>query len=349
MKRIKGTALVMLAAVVTIAQGLIFAPTIGAESAALSIVPQKKYTIEPGKSANDTLVIKNIDKERTLDLTLRVIDFTYKDDSGTPDLMLAEDAPQTTWSLKPFLTVPKELTIEPGTSQTVDMSIAIPEGQGAGSYYSAIVYSTASPDGGNVALNASGVTLVFTTIPGQVDEKLTLEKIGAYNSNLKSYQFLTNDEPERIGYTLKNEGNVAQSPVGSITLRNLFGQETVIQNINPNSSLALIGQSRTFTACVKLKKEEVDFNGSRSEANTCAKPGLWPGYYSVELAAFYGQNGNNTNDLVGKGSFWYLPWWFILLVLVVLAFIIYQVWKIRRFIRNKRGGVQLKKRSSRKK
>lgn len=343
MNRLKSTILVVFAAVIPVGYLLASSPVQGQGSAALSIVPKKTYTVDPGKSVNDTLTIRNLDRKEALNLTLRVIDFTYTDDGGTPKLMTAEDAPQTTWSLKPFLTVPRNVTIEPGSSQTLDMSIAIPEGHGAGSYYSAIVYSTSPADGGNVGLSASGVTLVFTTIPGQVNENLVLDKLGAYDHMIKEYRYAMTKKPEKIAYTLKNEGNVTESPVGSITLRHMFGKETVIQNINPNESLALIGQTRTFESCIKLKNSEVNFNGSRAEASACAEPDLWPGYYKVELSAFYGQNGNNTRDLSGTASFWYLPWWFIAVFLAALLFVSFHIWKIVRFIRNRRSGTNLKK------
>src|SRR5690606_22781153 len=147
-----------------------YGPVLAQSSASLSIAPKKNYTVEPGKTVNDTLVIRNLDTENTLDLSLRAVDFTFIDDSGAPKLMLAEDAPQTTWSLKPFLKIPKSVQIPPKSSKTLDMSISIPAKHGAGSYYSAIVYSTGAPDGGNVGLSASGVTLVFTSVPGTVNE-----------------------------------------------------------------------------------------------------------------------------------------------------------------------------------
>lgn len=327
----------MSVAVLSVGYLLTVAPTaVDAQgSAALSIVPKKNYTIEPGKSVNDTLLIRNLDSERQLNLSLRVVDFTYTDDGGTPKLMLAEDAPQTLWSLKPFLKLPDTVTIEPGASQTIDMSVTIPRNHGAGDYYSAIVYSSSSSEGGNVGLSASGVTLVFANIPGEVNEELTLKQLGAYDAGAKKYLFMTTNEPLRIAYTLENKGNVTASPVGSITLRSIFGQETTIADINPNSSLALIGQTRTFESCIKLKKEDVDFNGSRSEATTCAAPQLWPGYYSVSLNGFYGRNGNDTQELIGKASFWYLPWWFIAVVAVALLFVSYHIWKIVRHIRRR--------------
>src|SRR5690606_19621761 len=139
MNRLKSSMLAVLAVVTMIGFTVVNAAPVDAQgSAALSISPRKNYTIEPGNSIDDTLLIRNIDRERPLNLSMRVVDFTFTDDGGTPKLDLSENAPQTTWSLKSFMNAPENITIEPGQSESVAMSISIPENQGAGSYYSAI-------------------------------------------------------------------------------------------------------------------------------------------------------------------------------------------------------------------
>jgi len=306
-------------------------------SGSLSIVPTKNYVIQPGATTKDTLVISNLDTILPLQLTLRVIDFTFTDDSGTPKLILDPNAPQTTWSLKPFLTVPKSVTIPAGGTKTLDMSVSIPAGHGAGSYYSAILYAAGSGQGGNVGLSASGVTLVFTTIPGKVNEDLKLEKFGAYllqtQTTHPDYVSVTGTEPWSIAYTLKNNGNVTESPVGTITYKYMFGSTQTITNVNPTSSLALIGQTRTYNSCIKLQTQDVKLNGSVAPSTTCVSPGLWPGYYTTSLDLFYGQNGNRTQEITGTGSFWYLPIWFVITVLVVLLVIAFFVWRLVRRVR----------------
>lgn len=307
-------------------------------SASLSIAPKKNYVVEPGKSVEDKLTIRNLDSEDSLSLTLRVVDFSYTDDTGTPKLMLDENAPQTTWSMKPFLEIPKTVTIEPGKTTSVDMKVSVPSTQGAGSFYSAIVYSSGSGEGGNVGLSASGVTLVFTNIPGKVNENLQLEKFGPYQPSTPGksaayYPLFTTQEPDTFGYTLKNSGNVVEAPVGSIKLKNMFGKEYSIDRVNPNGSLALIGQTRTFTVCIKSAEQTVDFNGTRTEASTCVSPGLWPGYYQTSIELYYGQNGNTTQEIIKNGGFWYLPWWFIIITVAVLALLGYFIWRFVRFVR----------------
>jgi hypothetical protein len=322
-------------------------------SAALSIVPKKNYVVEQGKAIKDTLTIRNLDSERPLQLTLRLVDFTFRDDGGTPKLMLAEDAPQTTWSLKPFLTVPKSVVIAPSSSKTIDMRVSIPKTQGAGSYYSAILYSSGTPDGGNVGLSASGVTLAFVTVPGEVKENLVLEKFGAYRGATPQkeagYVFMTATKPQSIAYTLKNEGNVTESPVGTINLKNMFGQEQTIDNINPNSSLALIGQSRTFTSCIKLANEDVAFGGGTTQSTSCAEPSLWPGLYTANIDMYYGQNGNNTKEITSVTHFWYLPWWFVISFIVLLLAATFFIWKLVQKFKGRNYTNQRKKMSRRRK
>lgn len=344
MIRFKGIALVAVALLMG-AVFLLSAAPVNAQSAALSIPPKKTYLVEPGKSVDDTLVITNLDGSSPLNLTLRVIDFTFTDNGGTPKLFLDPSAPQTTWSLKPYLTVPEGVTIPAGSSATLKMNITIPAGHGAGSYYSAIVYSSGAPSGpGNVGLSASGVTLVFTQIPGKVTENLALKKFGAYDATAKGdisgYQFITDKPPMTIGYTLQNTGNVTESPAGSIILKDLFGRTTKINNVNPTGSLALIGQTRTYTACIKLASQQVDFNGTKTTASSCVNPGLWPGYYHATLDLFYGQNGNLTQEVTGAASFWYLPLWFVITFFVLLAVIVIVIWRLYVNIRRRLTGMQ---------
>lgn len=347
MRRFKSIVVAGFAVLIAAAYVVPAAQAAAVSSAALSITPKKNYVIEPGKSVKDKLVVRNLDPKIPLDLTLRVVDFSFTDDGGTPKLMLAKDAPQTTWSLKPFLTVPDKVTVPPMGTKSLDMSVAIPAGHGAGSYYSAIIYSAGSGDGsGNVGLNASGVSLVFAQIPGKVKEDLTVDKFGAYTFGAKNqkpgYMFITTDMPKMMAYTVKNDGNVTEAPAGSIKLKSMFGKEYSIDNVNPNKSLALIGQTRTFTSCIKLSEKEVDFNGRKSQSTACEDAGLWPGMYTATLDVFYGQNGNNTQELIRTATFWYLPWWFILVVIVVLLVVAFYVWKVVRIVRGmKNGGVKM--------
>lgn len=319
MKRFKSFVMAALALLVGVTYLLPAAPALAETSASLSIPPKKNYVIEPGETVDDTLTIRNLDSNSPLNLTLRVVDFTFTDDGGTPKLLLDPASEPTTWSLRPYLKLPQNVIVPAGGSKTVDMQVAIPADRGAGSLYSAIIYSSGSGEGGNVGLSASGVTLAFANIPGIVNENLQLEKFGPYEREKKSFYSFSVHEPLTMGFRLKNNGNVTEAPVGSITIKSMWGQEIKMTDLNPNNSLALIGQTRTFSSCIKAKEHDVDFQGTSASATSCISAGLWPGRYTASIELYYGQNGNMTQEITKTIAFWYMPWWFIAVVTAVLA------------------------------
>lgn len=343
MKRFLSVAVALSMATVLCVSGIGAPAASAVSSSALSIAPKKNYVIDPGDSVKDKLTIRNLDATAPLELTLRVVDFTYTDDGGTPKLFFDPKAEQTTWSLRPYITLPETVTVPAGGTKSVDMSVTIPKNRGAGSLYSAIVYSTGSggaEDMSNVGLSASGVTLVFTTIPGKVNEDLQIEKLGPYSKESRAYMgYITVAEPQAMAYTLKNNGNVTEAPVGSITIKGWFGKEYKINEVNPAKSLALIGQTRRFETCIKAKGQE-EKRDSNVMPTTCVSAGLWPGYYTATADLYYGQNGNMTQEIVKTIGFWYLPWWFIAVLMVVIAVASFYIWKLVRKIRTALYGPQ---------
>jgi len=311
-------------------------------SSGLSIDPRKNYLINPGQTVTDKLTIGNLDSTSGLSMSLRMIDFSFTDQSGTPKLFLAANHPDTSWSLKPYTTLPSNVQVGPGETKTINYSITIPKNLGAGSYYSAILYESGQGTGENIGLGASGVTLVFVTVPGTVKENMSLQKFGAYQSDNSGatggYVYIATSTPQMIAYSLMNNGDVAEAPAGSILLKNMFGKPVnTINKTNPNEDLALIGQKRLFTTCIESQQSEViKLGGEVSSANqgsTCVAPHLTPGLYTASLDVFYGQNGNETHEITGTTHFWYLPWWFIAIVLVIIAILAFIIWWTQRKVR----------------
>jgi hypothetical protein len=337
MKRHLVKAGVLLAALVMLltATQPVFAQTTRGSSG-LSVNPRKNYIVEPGKSIEDNLTIGNLNSKIPLFVSIRPVDFTFADETGTPKLNLRTDAEPTPWSLKPFMTIPESIKIDPGKTATVKIKVNVPKNQGAGSYYSAIQYSSSPAEGGNVNLSASGVTLAFLSVPGTVKEDMKLEKLGVWQPDQptadsgKFLKIAIDQSPYIIGMKLKNSGNVAESPAGSMIVKDMFGNEVAnIDKVNPNSNLALIGQTRRFEACINPKSKDVDQNGQKAQVYSCEKTSIKPGRYTVSLQAYYGQNGNQTHEIAATASFWYLPYWFLALVAAVVIIVAYAVWRIK--------------------
>ena len=306
-----------------------------AQSTGLGVVPRKDMNIAAGKTVQDKLYITNLNKKAVLKVSISVLDFKSANETGTPSLQLSQKSGTAPWSLKPFISIPSSITLQPGETQNIPYTITIPAKQSAGSYYSAIRYSAEGGGEQNVTVSASAATLAFLTVPGKATEQMSLKQFGAYNiadtaqdGEFKSL-FVTS-QPAKLAYIVENRGNVAENPAGSIEITNIFGKQVrLIKDANPKGSLALIGQTRRFEVCFANQTKKVNDNGSVIEVESCKNPGLLPGMYKAHMNVFYGINGSDTHEIDTTAVFWYLPYWSILVVLGILAVITYLVYALR--------------------
>ncbi|MDQ3123546.1 MAG: hypothetical protein M3Q14_02600 [bacterium] len=302
---------------------------ISAQSNALAITPRKDYRLEPGKSVSDTLTITNRDTQLALQLTLKVIDFSFQDESGTPQL-LRQGTDSTSWSLKEFIKLPEQVSVKPGETVRIPITINVPGNIGAGSYYSAIEYAAVnSTEENRLNISASGVTLMFVKVPGQAAEQLSFLQFGTFvpdpNGTGGSFAGLFfSERPRVMAYRLKNEGNIAEQPSASITVKNSSGDiKYTIDNANPKDQIALRGQTRRFDACI-VPESVGQTTDDGVEVNTvvCGDTDFSPGRYIAELSVLYGENGSETREITARSTFWYLPWWFMAIVAVGLGILV---------------------------
>lgn len=307
----------------------------------LGVSPRKDYTIQPGQTISDTLYISNLSLRQDLLVGIRLVEFGAKDESGTPQLDLNEDVPTPPWSLKPFVKVATNIKVDAGKSTNVPISITMPQGQGAGSYYSAIEYTAQNPETKEkVNISASTVSLVFVNVPGTTKEQLSLKQFGAYASNADGVtgNFVAlsfGAAPKEFAYRLENSGNVAERPSGSIVVRNMFGRTVKeIVDANPKKQLVLIGQTRRVQVCMQssVLESKAPNGGQATDAKQtiCEDPGLWPGRYTAQMALYYGLNGNTTQEIAASTSFWYLPWWSLVALGIIILIVVGLIWLVRR-------------------
>ncbi len=308
--------------------GIILVPVLktSAQSNGLGITPELSYTVNAGSQRSDTLYVNNLSTSQPLNLKLGIVDFKPMDETGTPKILQASDAPQTPWSLKPYVTLPDYITIDPGKSKLIPFTIKIPASLGAGSYYSAVQYSaTGSNNKEKVNVAASADTLLFVTIPGKATEQLNLVQFGAEAGG--NFRSIFRSAPNRFAYRIKDSGNLSESPAGSIVVKNIFGHVVAhIDSANPQSELVLIGQTRKFEVCNPKSTNQSDIG---KESN-CKALNIKPGMYSAEIELLYGQNGQASHQISAKATFWYLPLWFVavfILVLLVVAYAIYYLYQ----------------------
>ncbi|MET1033280.1 MAG: hypothetical protein ABWX94_02165 [Candidatus Saccharimonadales bacterium] len=323
---------------------LLAVSSVNAQSNGLGVSPRKDFTVQSGKTVADTLYISNLSLNQDLQVNIRLVDFGAANETGTPALQLADNAPQTPWSLKPFVKVQSSVRIAAGKSAYVPITVTIPGNQGAGSYYSAVEYTAQNPETKEkVNISASTASLVFVTVPGEAKEKLRLKQFGAFESDGKgegSFKSLfLGATPKEFGYRLQNEGNIAEQPSGSLVVKNMFGRTVKeVEDANPKKQLVLIGQTRRFQVCIKssVLTSKAPSGQETQQQTTCDDPGLLPGRYTAQVALYYGLNGSNSQEILSSTSFWYLPLWSIIALVVLLLLIAGLVWLIYRAFSGKR-------------
>lgn len=311
---------------VVIAVATLFtAASVGAQSNGLGVSPRKDFSVQPGQTVNGTLYISNLSLNQDLQVNIRVVDFAAANETGTPALMVADNAPQTPWSLKPFTKVQGSVSIPAGKSANIPITVTIPATQGAGSYYSAVEYTAQNAaTREKVNISASTATLMFVTVPGEAKEKLNLKQFGTYESNDKGggafKGLFLSGPPKEFAYRLENQGNIAEQPSGSLLVKNIFGQTVKeVQDANPKKQLVLIGQTRRIQVCMKSNVLTSKApSGQEGQQTVCDDPGLMPGRYKAQVALYYGMNGNNSQEILASSTFWYIPWWSIVGFIVAL-------------------------------
>ena len=316
--------------------------TAAAASRAIGVNPRRDYTLSPGETKSDTIFVTNLNQTEELTAKIEIIDFGSQNQTGSPALLLKATEP-TKWSLKPYLSMPDGYKIPAGKSAEIPFTISIPEGLGAGSYYSAIRFMADSAnEGSNVSLTSSAATLMFIRVTGETRSSLTLEKLGAFTPNKDMTDgvygtFFSATAPKYLSYLLKNNGNVAEQPTGSLLIRNIFGKQVqVIENANPGKNLVLIDQIRRIDVCLNEERKDVKNpeTGNMVEEVICNPAKLMPGIYKAQLGLVYGDSGNASQEIKATATFWYLPVWFIIAAALGIALLAFAIWKLVHNIKN---------------
>jgi len=282
---------------------------------------RSEYTIDKGRS--ETLVV-TVENPTDAAIKSRVVinDFVASDqENGEPRLILDDNAPAPKNSFKKLVAPIADIQLGPRQKKDVPVSINVGGNANAGGYYGAVRFIPADTGGnGNVGLTASVGTIVLVTVPGDLTEKLDLVELGAtQNGELKG--FMTGGDLSIVA-RLKNTGDIHVKPFGKVQIKNMFGKVVKEYELN-----AVEPRANILPESVRKFEDAV------------AKPGRgWFGRYTVQANIGYSQG---SGDLItASSSFWYLPVWFLVLLVVLAAIVAGVFWLVRRY----RGGASSKRR-----
>jgi hypothetical protein len=272
---------------------------------------RSELTIQKGKSQSITITVENPTGVSTV-VRAVVNDFVASDDeSGTPRLILDENAPKPKNDFEGLVNKIPDVELGPQQKKDIAVKISVPANANAGGYYGAIRFVPANTNVQqlNVGLTASVGTIVLVTVPGDLKESVNLLEIAA-SQNGKAKGFITSGDVGVIT-RLKNEGDIHVKPFGRVQVKSMFGKTVASYEFNstdPRSNL-LPDSVRRFD-------------------NELPKGTKWFGRYTIEANLGYSQGSGNL--IIAKATFWYIPTWALyalgglLLAIIVGAYLLYR-------------------------
>ncbi len=272
--------------------------------------PLLSLNADPGDTINTKILVRDISAVNLL-VSTEINDFESDGVTGAPKILLNEkDAENNPYSLKDWIAPIPSRTLKAKEIESVPVTIAVPASASPGSYFAVVRFSgtPTNQTGTSVGLTSSVGALVFVRVSGDAKESLSISEFYAGIDGKKKGLF--ESTPVELTVQIKNEGNVVGQPTGTITIKDMFGNEQGRLPVNSTESYVLPGSTREFSA--------------KFDSSTVGKNRILFGRYTADLNIQYGENRTLTETM----SFWIIPYKLILLVVLVLVGVIvaFRVW-----------------------
>lgn len=279
--------------------------TAGAQSAdgsgqALEIAPPViNLTADPGQSVTTEIILRDV-SDSPLFVTNQINDFTASGEDGTPKLLL-EDGEPSPYSMRSWFTPVSEITLEPRALTRLPVTINVPGDAAPGGYFAVIRFTGTAPDldSNGVGLSASIGALVFMQVNGDAQEELSIEEFFTTTNGSKTSLFQS--APIDFSVRVNNTGNTYEQPAGRITIKDMFGQQVGIVNVNLPPRNVLPGTIRKFDQTL--------------DSSVIGNKFLF-GMYTADLEVTYGSDGQTVRS---SQTFWVIPYTLIGIVVVGLV------------------------------
>jgi len=271
-------------------------------------------TIKPGQSYTVTINVTNV---TTAPANLQAIinDFTASpDESGAPAIILDASKFASSHSLKRFVLPIANFSVQPSQTKAVSVVINVPNSAAGGGYFGAIRFAPASSTlGPNQNLNLAGSvgSLILVKVPGDITEKVTIASFDARSGDQPNTFFTTN---KHIAATVRfrNQGNIQEEPFGKILLKNRSNKILASFEVNDKTPAANVLPD-------SIRKFSVPLN----------KVGSF-GEYKLEGNFGYGSGGQL---LSASTTFYVIPLWLILVVVLVILAVLFLIFGLPRLVR----------------
>lgn len=201
--------------------------------------------------------------------------------------------------------------LAPGETAEIPYSIIAPQDAEPGGHYATVFFST-NPEAANdrTAINLAAKTgIVFLVkVGGDVKESANIE---SFNVN----QTVFNHLPAMMSLRIRNTGSVHFRPVGTLTVRNMWGGIVARVPANPKKAAVLPNSIRRLDTWWTKSTDIAKGGFMAGLTNEWRNFAL--GRYTAMVDVKYGSQ--NTSLEARTVSFWVLPWHMGLILLVLLA------------------------------
>lgn len=277
----------------------------------LSISPTRtELRIQPGQSDKVEVSIRNVTRGAIVAKPF-ISDFESDDATGEPKL-ITDTSKRSSATINSFVSGLQDVTLQPGENKNLTYQVNIPSNAAPGGYYGAITYravpaNQANPENGEVALTANVASLVLIEVPGDITEQIQVTSAKILKGD-KAGSFFTS-KPNKAAIAVRNNGNGFSKPFGTVTLTDMSGKQVYsyeLNNATPRGNI-LPKSSRTFTDDLKSISK--------------------PGRYTLTANISHGTGGE---VLTQKVSFWYIPVWLLVAMIVLVLGIAFAAFMVYR-------------------
>jgi hypothetical protein len=272
--------------------------------------------LTPGQTQTATLTVRNFSTHsETLTASLRGVDV----DSATEKVSLNDILPAGMERWVHFS--PGQLTVEPGKTAQLTVTFNTPGNVGF-SYSVAIALTSAHTTKTKTGAAIRPQVDVFTLINiNRSDAKSKVDFV-SLTSDKSRYAFL----PANFSLKLKNNGNIISQPSGTVFIQRSFNDTKPIATlpVNKQGGYILPGTTRSFnTSWTTGFPVYVTEQGGKRHLKWDWKHlgDIRMGRYVAKAVLIY-DNGQQDVPLITSHTFWVIPWWLILFVLLTVGVLV---------------------------
>lgn len=263
----------------------------------------EKLTLTPGQTYNGELVVWNL-AEKAINYKIVIRGFRQiENQPGTAILLTDDEESKSLYTATSWVTASEQdINLVPNKNEKIYYEINVPKDATKGEYTVMIAFLSESEE---KLLGTGATTTLSAGMP-------ILIKIGdEFVENAELLKFSTNsnffETPNLTFETrIKNLGDTHITPVGEITLTNIFNQEVARIPFNPNSQSILrdnIGNyETTWNLGTFLTKDKAIVLGPIKASLIITYRTFQPGFA----------------PLTAEVSFWIIPWKYIVAILAVI-------------------------------